>query len=375
MTAWVRTAEELSRLADALRQLPAIGLDTESDSLYHYFEKVCLLQLAGASGEAWLVDTLVLRDLSPLQPILADPRIVKVLHGADYDVTTLKRDFGFELRGLFDTMIAARFLGMPEIGLQAVARDVLGIAISKDSQRDDWSRRPLTSRQETYALEDVRHLVALRDHLAARLGSAGRLEWVEEECQAVAALGAARKAVDPEAYLRVKGAARLTRRSLAVLRELHAWRERRAAELDRPAFKVLSGDALLALAERAPRSATEIGSVRGVPPRFASRAREILDAVERAMAVPEADLPAIRRVARPIVPDTIRRRVASLKAWRAREAGRTGLDVSVLLPQRLLERVAETPPHAVDDLLAIEGFRRWRASAFGRTLVEVSRAS
>jgi ribonuclease D len=375
MTAWIRTAEDLARLSGSLRRLPAIGLDTESDSLYHYFEKVCLIQISGADGEAWLVDPLALRDLSPLSPVLADPRIAKVLHGADYDVTTLKRDFGFELRGLFDTMIAARFLGMTEIGLQAVARDLLGVAISKDSQRDDWSRRPLTPRQQNYALEDVRHLVALRGLLAERLEAADRLAWVEEECEAVAALEAARRKVDPDAYLRVKGATRLARRKLAVLRELHTWRERRAAEIDRPAFKVLSGEALLALAERAPRDATELGSVRGILPRLAPRATEILDAVGRAMALPEADLPTIRNAARPFVPDETRRRVAFLRAWRAREAERTGLDVSVLLPQRLIERVAETPPRAVDDLLAIEGFRRWRASAFGSAIVAASQSS
>jgi ribonuclease D len=375
MTAWIRTAEELAGLSESLRKLPAIGLDTESDSLYHYFEKVCLIQIAGATGEAWLVDPLALRDLSALRPVLADPGIAKVLHGADYDVTTLKRDFGFELRGLFDTMIAARFLGMAEIGLQAVARELLGVAISKESQRDDWSRRPLAPRQEVYALEDVRHLVCLRGLLVQRLESAGRLAWVQEECDAVAALDAARKKVEPDAYLRIKGAAGLGRRQLAVLRELHGWRERRAAEIDRPAFKVLGGEALLALAERAPRGSAELRGVRGVSPRLASRAAEILDAIERAMALPDADLPAPRSVVRPSVPDGVRRLVSALKAWRTEEAARVGLDVSVVLPQRLLDRVAECPPRAAADLLAIEGFRRWRASAFGGAIVRVCQSA
>jgi ribonuclease D len=142
---WVRTPEALVALARTLEGCRAIGLDTESDSLYHHFDKVCLLQLATDRGEAVLVDTLAVRDLSPLAPALADPALVKVLHGADYDVSTLKRDFGFAFASLFDTMIAARLLGKSEVGLAALARDELGVVLSKDSQKDDWSRRPLTA--------------------------------------------------------------------------------------------------------------------------------------------------------------------------------------------------------------------------------------
>src|SRR5262249_8581032 len=118
---WIRTTGELAALVGSLAGRPAIALDTESDSLHHHREKVCLVQI-GVEGEGWLVDPLAARDLSPLAPLMADAGVVKVLHGADYDVTTLKRDFGFEFRSLFDTMIAARFLGLPEIGLQALLR-------------------------------------------------------------------------------------------------------------------------------------------------------------------------------------------------------------------------------------------------------------
>jgi ribonuclease D len=162
---WIRTPEELGRLAQRLRGQPAIALDTEADSLYHHREKVCLVQLAAASGEAVLVDPLALRNLEPLRDVLADPRTVKVLHGADYDVTSLKRDFGFTFASLFDTMLASRLLGLPEVGLQAVLRNELGIALSKASQKDDWSVRPLTPLQEHYALADVRHLLALYERL------------------------------------------------------------------------------------------------------------------------------------------------------------------------------------------------------------------
>jgi ribonuclease D len=129
VTPWIRTSEALAEFARSLAGCRSIGVDTESDSLHHHFDKVCLVQIATDRGEAILVDTLAVRDLSPLGPALADPGLVKILHGADYDVTTLKRDFGFTFASLFDTMIAARFLGMPEIGLAAVAQAELGVTL------------------------------------------------------------------------------------------------------------------------------------------------------------------------------------------------------------------------------------------------------
>jgi ribonuclease D len=372
MTNWVRTPEALARLAESLSRSAALALDTESDSLHHHVEKVCLVQLATDRGDACLVDPLALQDLSPLAPVMADPRIVKVLHGADYDVTTLKRDFGFRFAGLFDTMIAARFLGRPQIGLQALAQAELGVALSKESQRDDWSRRPLTATQERYALADVSHLLVLQARLAGELSQLGRLAWVEEESGAVAALEPARRGRDPEAYQRVKGMRRLSRRQQAVLREAHGWRETLAEATDVPAFKLLSSEALLEIAERAPRTAAELGKVRGLSPRVKSRGDELLAAIGRALDLPEADLPRLSPPApRPVVSEAVRQRIDSLRAWRAKAAAGLAVDVSVVLPQRLLERLAHAAARDVEALREIDGLRRWRVEAFGAELVAV----
>jgi ribonuclease D len=375
VTQWIRTSEEVARLAESLRGSRALAIDTESDSLHHHREKVCLIQLASDAGHAVLIDPLAGGDLAPLGALLADPSVDKVLHGADYDVTTLKRDFGFTFRGLFDTMIAARMLGMPEIGLAAVSAAELGITLSKDSQKDDWSRRPLTPTQERYALADVEHLLRLRDLLVAKLVAAGRLEWVREESDAVAELVAARKERDPEAWQKVKGARQLSRRGQAVLRAAYGWREGIARETDIPSFKIMSGETLLAIGAKPPASMEELKAIRGaVPPRFAGRAGALLSAIQEAVALSEDALPRMPHTPRPIVTDTTRRRIEALKKWRTVEAARLGLDVSVVLPQRLLEQVAEKPAARAEDLLRIEGFRRWRVAAFGESLAAAASA-
>ena len=372
MTPWVRTPAELQALLSSLAGSRAIALDTESDSLHHHREKVCLVQVAGEGGGAWLVDPLSGLDLRPLGPLLADRGVAKVFHGADYDITTLKRDFGFTFAGLFDTMIAARFLGLPEIGLMALARTELGITLTKESQKDDWSVRPLTPAQESYALSDVLHLLALRERLAERLRELGRLAWVEEECEAVAALPAARREPDPETWQKVKGARRLPARSLAVLREVHAWREALAEATDVPAFKIMSGETLLALAGTPPASVEDLLRLRGLTGRVRGQAASLRAAIARALALPEHELPRLAPAVRPpFVPDAVRRRIDALRRWRAAEAARLRLDVSVVLPQRLLERVAEANPTHPGNLQSIEGFRRWRVEAFGASMLSI----
>jgi len=366
---WARTPEDLADLARSLEGCRVIGLDSESDSLYHHFEKVCLLQIATDRGDAFLVDTLVVRDLSALGPAMADPAVLKVFHGADYDVTTLKRDFGLSFNSIFDTMIAARLLGRKEIGLAAVARDELGVALNKQNQKDDWSRRPLTPEQEAYALADVIHLVAIRERLEAKLAAAARLEWLREECTAVAALEPAARHRDPEAYQGLKGARRLSPRALAALRELFAWRERRAEATDTPAFRILGNESLVRLAELRPRDPAGLAVVPGVLPRLRREAGDLLAAVGRAEGLQEDELPRVARAPRPVVSDAVRLRADRLKAWRARKAAELDVDVSVVLPQRLIDRLAEAAPEDAAGLAAVGGLRRWRAEAFGTDLL------
>jgi ribonuclease D len=373
---WLRTSEEV---ASALGSWSgsALALDSESDSLHHHREKVCLIQAADGAGHAWLVDTLARPELAPLGRIVADPSVVKVLHGADYDVVTMKRDFGFTFANVFDTMIAARYLGLPAVGLQALALAELGVALTKDSQRDDWSVRPLTPRQQAYALADVQHLLALHERLAARLREHGRVSWVEEECEAVTQLPPSRRRQSDD-FMGIKGARRLSARQLGALRELYGWRESVAERTDVPAFRILGNEPLLAIAEGLPRDPAQLERLRGqaaglrpVPLRLLQRhASPLLEAVGRALALRDADLPRFPpSPPRPQVDEATRKRVETLKAWRAQKAAALAVDVSVVLPQRLLDKVAEAAPTERAQLERIEGLRKWRVAEFGGELI------
>jgi ribonuclease D len=369
---WVRTAGDVAALAARLRESPAVAIDTESDSLHHYPARLCLVQVGDAAGRVHLLDPLAGVDLSPLGPVLADPGIPKVLHAGDNDLAALWQRFGFRVRPLFDTYIAARFLGVAELGLDRLLERFLGVTLGASRQKDDWSIRPLSPAQEAYALDDVRHLIALGERLRATLQQVGREEWVREECEALTRLDFAIKADDPDAYLELKGARTLSPRSRAVLRELHGLRDALARTLDRPPFKVVGNEVLLGLATVRPRDVAALLAVRGITPRIVERfGQAILAAVERAEAIPEAELPELPKRSRPPLPGRVRRRIDALRAWRMGSAERLGLDPGVLLPGRLIERIAEVAPADVETLSRIEGLRRWRVAELGAEIVAV----
>jgi ribonuclease D len=367
---WIRTAAEAEALARELTGSPAVALDTEADSLHHYPERLCLVQLADPDGRVFLLDTLALFDLDPFRPLLLDPATVKVLHSGDNDVVHLKRRFGVEFAGLSDTMLAARFLGVRELGLDRLLQKYLDVQPVKSQQKTDWARRPLTPAQEAYAAEDVRHLIALRERLLLEVRALGREAWLQEECEALAALPVPERVADEDGYRRIRGASRLPPRALGVLRAVYLQREAWARAEHRPPFKVLSPEALLALAERQPTDRAALAGLPGLPPRLVERYGDgLLDAVARGLAGPPPARPRGSPPARPPVTAASRRRGEALRRWRAQAAEATGLDPGVLLPQRLIDLLALEPPAGIEALRAVPGVRRWRAEAFGPAIL------
>jgi ribonuclease D len=259
----VADPDALERLADALRPEAVIAVDTESNSFHAYRERVCLLQISTREHD-FVVDPLSV-DAAPLGEILCDGRVT-VLHGADYDIRCLKREYGWRLPRLFDTMAAARRLGAPGLGLSALVEAHFGVRLSKAHQRSDWGRRPLTPDQIVYASLDTHYLLPLHDRLAAELAARGASEAARDEFHRIAAVEPRERVFDPEGYRRIRASRELDLAGCAVLRALWLAREGRARELDRPPFKVLPEQTMVDIARLRPRTSGDLGRIRGVTP-------------------------------------------------------------------------------------------------------------
>jgi len=367
---YVRTSAELANLMRRVSREPLVGMDTEAASFHRFVDRIYLIQLS-ISRETAIIDPLTVEDVSSLGAVLADPAVEVVFHDADYDLRILDRDYGFRARHLFDTRIAAHLLGEPAVGLAALLEKHVGVTLDKKYQRADWSRRPLPPEMLEYAATDTRYLLALREKLRSLLEARGRLRWAQEEFQRLEGVRWTPPETNGGAYLRMKGARKLGRRGLAVLRELVPWREAIAAELDRATFRVISNEALLALSETPPRSAAELEKVGGISPRLVmERGASLLTVVQRGLAVPEKDLPRFPRAERHAADPAFDQAVERLKAVRNAAAERLGLDPGILCPKGTLEAVARARPRSAAALGEIPEVRGWQAEVLGEDFLK-----
>jgi ribonuclease D len=367
----IETIPDLERLADRLAGESLIAADTEAAGYHRYSDSLCLVQLSTRS-ETWLVDTVALGSLNPIAELFADPGVETVFHDADYDLRLLDRDFGVHARGLFDTKIAARFAGERSFGLASLLEDELGLKLKKKYQRADWARRPLPEEMLEYAAMDTRYLPELRDRLRDRLEEMGRLGWAEEEFRIAERTGWEPPEDEDKAFLRIKGTRGLKPRNLAVLRELYEWRETEARERDVASFRVLTNNALIAVARALPRGARELAGLEGLSHGNARRWGDpLMAAVDRGMAVPDDELPRRERgPRRPPRDPELEARVDRLKAVRDRAAKELELDRGFLMPRSQLEDIARVRPRTPEELREIEGLRGWQMEALGDALME-----
>ncbi|MDA8428337.1 MAG: HRDC domain-containing protein [Geobacteraceae bacterium] len=364
----VTKADRLSEVAAILCRQSEFAVDLEMDSLHHYQEKVCLIQVSTRS-ESWLIDPLALKDLSPLSAPLGDPRIMIVMHGADYDIRSLHRDFGIEVQNLFDTMLASRFLGITEFGLAALLKARFGIELNKKYQKADWSKRPLSPEMSAYAAADTSDLLPLYDQLSAELIEKGRLSWLEEECRLLCLARVSEK--EGPLFLSCKGAGKLKGRTLAILEELLQLRDHQASVLDRPPFKVLSAETLLESAEKRPRTLSDLTGIKGMTPGQIQRfGDKILAAVSAALVLPEDKLPHFPRVRREELTEGAKDRIKRLKSWREQHSSALGLEPGVVAPNWMLEAVADANPVSVSELDGIAGMREWQKGLYGQELLQ-----
>ncbi len=286
---WIDTTAALEQVCEDLRQAPYITLDTEFVRVKSYLPRLCLLQL-GTGGDGVVIDCLAERlSLEPVRTLLLETEMPKVIHAASQDFEIFQEMFGAVPTPVFDTQVAAAFLGMgDQIGYANLIHHLLRLEVDKSSQMTDWSLRPLTKRQIEYALADVTHLAHAYEALVKRLKEKGRDKWLEPALRKLE--DSSRYVIEPrEAYKRIK-IRRPKRKQLAVLREVAAWREQRARERDLPRGWILKDDSLVEIAMNPPRHEGDLRRVRNMNLKTREQ-HELLSAVKRALQLPEEKWP------------------------------------------------------------------------------------
>jgi ribonuclease D len=357
--------KDIREYVRTLQSEPALAIDLEADSLYSYPEKACLVQISTPSANT-ILDPLRGRDgIQALGTVLADQAIHKVFHGGDFDIRLFKREYGFEIRNVVDTMIGAQLAGRARVGLAALLEEEFDVHVEKRHQRANWSARPLAAELLRYAALDTAYLLQLWKRIRTELVQSGRLDWAEEEFSLL-------EAVTPSAQrapscFDVKGAGRLPARQLAILQALLEVREQIARSWNRPPFKVLSDQVLLRWAQSPPLNREQVLQTpragKGILRHLAQR---ILDAVHEARTLPMEECPG--RSSAPYIPLTGEQklRLKRLKKVRSDAAKRLGLGAGLLVSSKTLERLCRADPDQAPDLAA--SLKRWQLQVLGPAL-------
>jgi ribonuclease D len=331
----IDTEQGLETFLPVLRAASWVAVDTEADSLHAYPEKVCLIQISTVAGDR-IIDPLAKLNLDPLLEALSGHELI--MHGADYDLRLLRKHHEFGPGAIFDTMLAARLLGVRQFGLGDLLQRYLKVKLEKGPQKANWALRPLTPRMESYARNDTHYLKPLSDQLKLELEASGRLAWHQESCARLIADTARNVPADVDSVWRVKGSHQLQRPGLAVLRELWRWRENEAIAANKPPFFVLSHDALVAIAGAA-AAAQPIDSL--LPRHMSERRRGgVTKAVKQGLAISAERYPKILRHISRRATEGERRRFAELQKRRDGHAAKLGIDPTLMASRGMLSDLA-----------------------------------
>jgi ribonuclease D len=372
---WIESADRLPALADEMAKAPWIALDTEANSMFVYREQVCLLQL-NIAGALYLVDTLAIArtggSLAALKAPLEDPARTIWLHGGEYDVGTLKRDYGISVRGVWDSQQAASLLGWERTGYGSVVEKLCGIALDKAYTHYDWGTRPIETGALHYALDDVIHLPHVCEKLRAEVEAADLEEEVAIANQAVEATGWS-GGFDPAGVWKIKGIREVPRHHLPLLFALYLWRDGLARAANQPPGRILNNEVLLAIVRNAPTNFQLLKKL-GLRGWFLSAHGEaLLDTIKRALSEPPT-LPERPRQ-REVLPEE-EQRETRLKDWRRAEAENRSkaenrpVPLQVVLPAKALEHLKQ---YGAKDLATVPQLGAKRIARYGAKLQELCR--
>ncbi|OGR98140.1 MAG: hypothetical protein A2016_00290 [Elusimicrobia bacterium GWF2_62_30] len=362
--------KEFNELCAKLATHKYLSIDTESNSLYVYREKLCVLQITSEHINA-VVDTLAV-DIKPLFPVLADPEIEKIFHSADSDIRVLKASVGGVFHNIFDVMVAAKYLGIIKCGLDNMVKQYLGHEMNKKFQKADWGRRPLNKEMLDYAISDTIHLKKLRDLLACELEKKGNIDEARTQFAQITLVEPQQMRFDENGFMSLRGARQLNGRGLAVLRELYLAREVAAIKRNSPPFKVISEDLMLRLSVAPREGLNNLSIFKGVSSYvLANHGPWIREALQKGLKAPEYHVPR-REVSheKRLYFDAIRNRFKALKMWRKDAAARRNMLPEAIMTNDVMERLAFSQPRSLEDMKAIKGLGLEKFALYGAELLE-----
>lgn len=362
---WVNTTQLLKQMVDDLASQDRVAVDTESNSLHAFREQVCLLQFSTSKTD-YLLDPLVLKDLSILAPIFSNPGIEKVFHAAEYDLICLRRDFGFSFVNLFDTMQAARVLGYPAVGLDRLLGDKFKIKMDKRHQKANWAARPLTKDQIHYARLDTHYLFDLRDALEQELREKQRLEYALEDFNRACIMEEQKQRLNGESWERFSGRKDISLRELTVISQLCKWRDKEAAKLNRPPYKVVMDDVFVALAKNPPEQKVDLSAAGLSEKQIKLWGDQVLSAIRLGVKAPLVERKQLERKN-----DAVLRRLEKLKAWRKSIGMEMQVESDIILPKPYLGLLSENPPKTLDELRDLMKDTPSRVDRFGAEILMV----
>lgn len=364
-----------------LRTQPLLALDTESNSLYRYYPKVCLIQLTAlvdahetdpAATVDYLLDPLAIKNISPLAPLLSDPATTVIMHAAENDIIILQRDFNFQFSNVFDTQLAARILGWKQVGLAAILQEQFGVASDKNMQRTDWGQRPLNQKQTTYAQIDTHFLPALRLRLIAQLQGADRWEEAQEAFALLRTVSYHEPAM--RNFWQMKHTRDVPDAALNVLEALWQWREAEAQRRDWPPFKIMTDAQLAQLATVQPTTEESIGKLAGFGPKVAKQySQALIAAIQQGQQQPRPTPPETTLRPEQLVSKTVLNRFETLRHWRTEVAEKRGVQPDIVFTNTTLLAIAQMEPKSVEELRTIAEIGPWKARTYGPAILATLR--
>ena len=365
---FIESNEELENVCVDLLKEKVIGVDLEADSMHCFKEKICLIQIATAK-QAFLIDPFEIKEVSPFLKVLENNDVIKIFHGADFDIRSLDRDYHIKVNNLFDTEIACRFLGIKERGLAALLKRNFNVDADKKYQKADWSKRPLKKGMIEYCVGDVAYLTKLHDIIHKKLVAKGRLLWANEEFQIQEQVRYENNHSLP-LFKKFKGAGKIDNRSLAVLENLLQLRIKIAEKKDQPLFKIISNASLMTMAHKKPVTIDQMLEVRALSPKQADMyATQCVKAIVAAINLDHAALPSYPRIRRPKKDNSVEERIKRLKKMREKLSITIGMEPGFLLNNALIGSIAFKKPATLKDLLKIEHIRHWQKEAIGSDII------